>query len=188
MDRVTGCLVVRLVMFTIRQPVLRPLADQMRGRMPRHQGTPVPGRWPALPLCPACVGPGWSPRRCGRARCRLRGSPHTTWQPTWHKPWPPPALPNPTLPQHSLSPPGAPSTCRPSAPSSPAKTRNGCGTVPRPDPVGAQRGRPDDGINRVGGLLFHPGHGSRVSVQSQPRRSAATACGRFLRRTTPDPR
>ena len=45
-------------MVTIRQPVLRPLADQMRGRMPRHLGAPVPGRWPALPSCPACAGAG----------------------------------------------------------------------------------------------------------------------------------
>ena len=43
-------------------------------------------------------------------------------EPSWRGPWPPQAQPNPSLPRHSLSPPTAPSTYRPSAASSPATT------------------------------------------------------------------
>jgi hypothetical protein len=45
------------------------------------------------------------------------------------------------------------------------RRRNGCGTAPRPNPVCAQCGRQDDGINHVEGIVFHvrADHGSASS-------------------------
>jgi hypothetical protein len=137
-----------------------PSRDLSSQRAPRHDRSRRPGRPGALrperahdPVVAHSRGLP-RPASAGQGTCRPAGNP------TWRRPWPPEAQPNPSSSRHWLSPRGA---VHLQAIRAILAGENAATVAARytPDSYRAQRGRPDHVIGRAGGMVF-PGSPSSV--------------------------